>query len=328
MININDILEENMININDIKEARERIGSYVHRTPLMSSEGISRIAGTELNFKCENLQKTGSFKTRGAFNKILSLPEDVRAKGVCCYSSGNHAQAVCYAARALGIDAYVYMPETAAPSKVAACRAYGGQITQYGQTGADVYPVAKAFAEEHGIVYIDPVEDPYIMAGQGTAGLEVLEDLPEVDTVYVQIGGGGLMSGVATAVKGLKPSVRVIGVEPEHMNCMSASLAAGRITKIERRYSIADGLAGDAPGPLAFETVSRLVDEVITVSDEEIAQATLLLMERAKLVAEPSGACALAGLLSGKGPKGSKTVCVISGGNVNNKILADILMKG
>ncbi len=314
-----------MININDIKEAKERIGSYVHRTPLISVEGISRIAGTELYFKCENLQKTGSFKTRGAFNRILSLSEEERNKGVCCYSSGNHAQAVCYAAAALGIDAYVYMPETAVPSKVAACRAYGGHITQYGKTGADVYPAAKAFAEENGIAYIDPVEDPYIMAGQGTAGLEIIEDLPEIDTMYVQIGGGGLMSGIATAIRSLKPSVRVIGVEPEHMNCMSASLAAGRITKIERRYSIADGLAGDAPGPLAFETVSRLVDEMITVSDEEIARATLLLMERAKLVVEPSGACALAGLLSGKGQKGRKTVCMISGGNVNNQILAKLL---
>lgn len=314
-----------MISINDIKEAKERVRGHVHRTPLIGSESISGIAGTKLFFKCENLQKTGSFKTRGAFNRILSLPEEVRSRGICCYSSGNHAQAVCYAAGVLGIDAYVYMPETAAPSKVAACRAYGGHITQYGQTGADVFPIAKAFAEEKGIAYIDPVEDPYIMAGQGTAGLEIMEDLPDADTVYVQIGGGGLMSGVATAIKSLRPSVRVIGVEPEHMNCMSASLAAGRITKIERRYSIADGLAGDAPGPLAFETVSRLVDEVITVSDEEIARATLLLMERAKLVAEPSGACALAGILSGKGPKGSRTVCMISGGNVNNQVLAKLL---
>ena len=316
-----------MIGISDIWEAKKRIGGYVHETPLIGSESISRIAGDFVFFKCENLQKTGSFKTRGAFNRILSLTDEERARGVCCYSSGNHAQAVCYAAKALGIDAYVYMPETATPAKVEACRSYGGHITQYGKTGADVFPMAKAFAEENGIFYVDPVEDPYIMAGQGTAGLEIMETLPDADTVYVQIGGGGLMSGVSTAVKSLSPQTKVIGVEPENMNCMSASLAAGKITKIERRYSIADGLAGDAPGPLAFEAVSKYVDEVITVSDEEIARATLLLMQRTKMVVEPSGACALAGLLSGKAPQGKKNVCMISGGNVNNAVLAELLAK-
>ncbi|MBQ1422960.1 MAG: pyridoxal-phosphate dependent enzyme [Lachnospiraceae bacterium] len=316
-----------MIGVSDIWEAKKRIGGYVHRTPLIGSESIGEIAGAPVFFKCENLQKTGSFKTRGAFNRILSLTKEERSKGVCCYSSGNHAQAVCYAAKILGIDAYVYMPETATPSKVEACRSYGGRITQYGKTGADVYPAAKAFAEKNGIFYVDPVEDPYIMAGQGTAGLEIMEAMPDADTVYVQIGGGGLMTGVATAVKSLSPSVRIIGVEPENMNCMSASLEAGRITKIERRCSIADGLAGDAPGPLAFEGVSRYVDEVITVSDEEIGRATLLLMQRAKMVTEPSGACALAGLLSGKAVKGKKNVCMISGGNVNDAVLAELLSR-
>jgi len=316
-----------MIQISDIWEARKRISGYIHTTPLLSSESISRIAGDFVFFKCENMQKTGSFKVRGAFNRILSLTEEQRQKGVCCYSSGNHAQAVCYAAKALGIDAYVYMPETATPSKVEACRCYGGHITQYGKTGADVFPIAKAFAEEHDIFYIDPVEDPYIMAGQGTTGLEIMETLPDVDAVYVQVGGGGLMSGIATAVKSLSPSTRVIGVEPENMNCMNASVSAGKITRIERRYSIADGLAGDAPGPMAFETVSRYVDEFITVTDDEIARATLLLMERTKMVVEPSGACALAGLLSGKATQGTKNVCMISGGNVNNTVLSELLRR-
>ena len=316
-----------MIQISDIREARKRIGGYIHTTPMIGSESISRIAGSFVFFKCENLQKTGSFKTRGAFNRILSLTDEQRTRGVCCYSSGNHAQAVCYAAKTLGMEAYIYMPETATPSKVEACRSYGGRITLYGKTGADVFPMAKAFAEENDIFYIDPVEDPYIMAGQGTAGLEILEALPDADTVYVQIGGGGLISGVAAAVKGLSPSTRIIGVEPENMNCMSASLRAGKITKIKRCYSIADGLAGDAPGPLAFEAVSNYVDEVITVSDEEIARATLLLMQRTKLVAEPSGACALAGLLSGRAFRGRKNICMISGGNVNNAVLAELLQK-
>ena len=314
-----------MIGISDIWEAKKRIRDYVHVTPLVGSENIGSMAGSFVYFKCENMQKTGSFKARGAFNRILSLSDEKKERGVCCYSSGNHAQAVCYAARTLGVKAYVWMPETATESKIEACRAYGGEITLYGKTGGDCAPLAKEFSEKNGVFYIDPCEDPYIMAGQGTAGLEIMEVLPDVDTVYCQVGGGGLMSGVATAIKSLSPDTKIIGVEPETMNCMSNSIHAGKISPIERQYSIADGLAGSAPGPNAFEICSGLLDDIITVSDDEIARATKLIIERCKLTAEPSGAAALAGLLSGKSECGRKTVCMISGGNYNKAVLSDIL---
>lgn len=315
-----------MIGISDVWEAKQRISEYVHVTPLVSSENISSITDAFVYFKCENMQKTGSFKARGAFNRILTLSDEQKKQGVCCYSSGNHAQAVCYAAKTLGVKAYVWMPETATPSKVEACRAYGGEITLFGKTGGDCAPLAKEFSEKNGVFYIDPCEDPYIMAGQGTAGLEIMEVLPNADTVFCQVGGGGLMSGVATAIKSLSPKTRVIGVEPETMNCMSNSIHAGKISPIERQYSIADGLAGSAPGPNAFETCSKLLDDIITVSDAEISRATRLLIERCKLTAEPSGAAALAGLLSGKAEYGKNVVCMISGGNYNKEVLADILL--
>ncbi len=316
-----------MIGISDIWEAKKRIKDYVHVTPIVGSENIGSMVDSFVYFKCENMQKTGSFKARGAFNRILSLSDEQKSRGVCCYSSGNHAQAVCYAAKTLGVKAYVWMPETATPSKVEACRAYGGEITLFGKTGGDCAPLAREFSEKTGVFYIDPCEDPYIMAGQGTAGLEIMEVLPDADTIFCQVGGGGLISGMLTAIKSLSPDTRVIGVEPETMNCMSNSIHAGKISPIERQYSIADGLAGSAPGPNAFEICSRYLDDIITVNDEEIARATRLITERCKLTAEPSGATSLAGLLSGKAACGKKTVCMISGGNYNKEVLAEILAK-
>ncbi len=319
-----------MIDLNDIKAAEkniETVRTHVHRTPLMSCSSIRQIVGGEVYFKCENLQKTGSFKIRGAFNKLLSLSEEERKKGVVCYSSGNHAQAVSYAASVMGVPAWVYMPETVVLSKIEATKNYGGNVVLYGKTGADAYPKALAFAKENGLVYIDPVEDNCIMAGQGTSALEILSDLPDADTIYVPVGGGGLISGIAAAVKGISPNIKVIGVEPENMNCVGASVKSGKITKIERKYSIADGLAGDAPGPKAFEAVSKYVDDMITVSDEEIEKALLLILERAKLFIEPSSAVTLAGLLAKKSFIGNKNVCLLSGGNASRKIIADILIK-
>ena len=316
-----------MITIQDIWEASVTIRDYVHKTPLVSSKTLSEMAGCEVWLKCENLQKTGSFKARGAFNAILHMTEEQKAHGVTCYSAGNHAQAVCYAAKQAGIKAYLYIPETASQSKVDACKGYGGEITLYGKNGSEVAPLCKKFSEEQDVYYIDPCEDPYLQAGQGTSGLEILEQLPDVDVVYVPCGGGGLMSGVSTAIKALSPRTKVIGVEPETANCCKVSFDAKEIRPIERQYSIADGLGGTAPGPLAFETINAHVDDMITVSDEEIAAATRLLMERCKQFVEPSGAASLAGLLSGKGPKGKKCVCLLSGGNVNNQVIADILTK-
>ena len=316
-----------MISLNDINLAKNKIASYVHRTPLIYSHSISGMVGADTYFKCENLQKTGSFKARGAFNKMLSLTEEEKQRGVVCYSSGNHAQAVSYVASVLGVRAWVFMPETAVPSKVAACMGYGANVVLYGKTGADAYPKAIECMKEKNLVYIDPVEDYKIMAGQGTSGIEIMEDLPEADAVYVPVGGGGLMTGVSTAIKAISPKTKVIGVEPENMNCVGASFAAKKITKIERKFSIADGLAGDAPGELAFEGVMKNVDEMITVSDEDIEKAMALIIYRTKMFIEPSAAVTLAGLMSGKAFKGNKNVCLLSGGNANLKVVADIFNK-
>lgn len=316
-----------MISLHDVWSAKAAVEGYVHRTPALHSSNLSAAFGSEVYFKCENQQKTGSFKARGAFNCILSLTEEQKKRGVVCYSSGNHAQAVSYAAALLGIEAWVFMPETAAKAKVDACRGYGGNVALYGQTGADAYPKALEFAKEKGMAYIDPVEDDKIMAGQGTAGIEIMEDVPDADIIFVPVGGGGLISGISTAVKGLSPKTKIVGVEPENMNCMNASIDAGKIVKITRRPSIADGLAGDAPGSKAFATVSERVDTLITVSDEEIEAAALLIMQRTKQFIEPSAAAAFAGFISRPDLRGNKNVFVLSGGNANLKVLGDIFLK-
>ncbi len=316
-----------MIDINDIKSAQKTISGYVHRTPLVHSNCIDKMVGSEVYFKCENLQKTGSFKARGAFNKILSLTDEEKARGVVCYSSGNHAQAVSYAASLLGINAYVFMPETAAPAKVKASKGYGANVVLYGKTGADAYPKALECMREKNLVYVDPVEDYKIMAGQGTSALEILEDLSDIDAIYVPVGGGGLMTGVSTAIKALSPKTKVIGVEPENMNCVGASFHNGKITKIERKYSIADGLAGDAPGEKAFEGVMKNVDEMITVSDEEISDALVKIMHYTKMYVEPSSAVTLAGIISKKAFLGKRNVCLLSGGNANIEVLSEIFKK-
>lgn len=316
-----------MIDLNDIDLAKDKITNYLHHTPIIYSQSISDMVGADTYFKCENLQKTGSFKTRGAFNKILSLTEKEKKRGIVCYSSGNHAQAVSYAAAVLGAKAWVFMPETAVPSKVAACRGYGANVMLYGETGADAYPKAMECMKEKNLVYVDPVEDCDVMAGQGTCGIEIMEDLPKTDAIYVPVGGGGLITGISTAVKAISPKTKIIGVEPENMNCVGASFAAKKITKIERKFSIADGLAGDAPGEKAFEGVMKNVDEMITVSDEEIEKALSLIIYRTKMFIEPSAAVTLAGLMSGRAFKGTKNVCLLSGGNANLKVIADIFTK-
>ena len=316
-----------MIDINNIKSAQKTISAYVHRTPLVHSERIDEMVGSEVYFKCENLQKTGSFKVRGAFNKILSLTDEEKARGVVCYSSGNHAQAVSYAASLLGINAYIFMPETATPAKVKASNGYGANVVLYGKTGADAYPKALECMREKNLVYIDPVEDYKIMAGQGTSALEILEDLKDIDAIYVPVGGGGLMTGVSTAIKALSPKTKVIGVEPENMNCVGESFHNGKITKIERKYSIADGLAGDAPGEKAFEGVMKNVDEMITVSDDEISDALVKIMHYTKMFVEPSAAVTLAGVISKKAYLGKRNVCLLSGGNASFEVLAEILKK-
>ena len=319
-----------MIGIEEVKRAKEVINTCIiknmmHDTPLIRSASISEIAGTEVYLKCENLQKTGSFKVRGAFNHISTLSEEQRKKGVVCASTGNHSQAVGYAASMLGMKSWLVMPEYTTLIKQECSRRYGTKVIIVGSAWKETYEKALEISREYGCDYIDPGEDESLIAGQGTLGIEILEALPDVDAVYVPVGGGGMIAGIAIAVKEISPDTRVIGVEPEHMNAMYRSFHSGKIEIIKRIPSVADGLGGVSPCVLPYEIVSRYVDDMITVSEEEIKEATRLILQRTKMLAEPSGATALAGLLSGKAYTGKKNVCIVSGGNAEPEVLAEIL---
>ncbi|MDO5816787.1 MAG: threonine/serine dehydratase [Eubacteriales bacterium] len=319
-----------MIGIEEVKRAKEVINTCIiknmmYDTPLIRSASISEIAGTDVYLKCENLQKTGSFKVRGAFNHISTLSEEQREKGVVCASTGNHSQAVGYAASMLGMKSWMVMPEYTTLIKQECSRRYGTEVVITGSVWKETYEKAQKISHEYGCDYIDPGEDESLIAGQGTLGLEILEVLPDMDAVYVPVGGGGMIAGIAVAVKEISPKTRVIGVEPEHMNAMYQSFHSGKIQTIKRIPSVADGLGGISPCVLPYEIVSRYVDDMITVSEEEIKEATRLILQRTKMLAEPSGATALAGLLSGKAYTGKKNVCIVSGGNAEPEVLAEIL---
>lgn len=319
-----------MIGIEEVKRAKEVINTCIiknmmHDTPLIRSASISEIAGTEVYLKCENLQKTGSFKVRGAFNHISTLSEEQRKKGVVCASTGNHSQAVGYAASMLGMKSWLVMPEYTTMIKQECSRRYGTKVIIAGSAWKETYEKVLEISREYGCDYIDPGEDESLIAGQGTLGIEILEALPDVDAIYVPVGGGGMIAGIAIAVKEISPDTRVIGVEPEHMNAMYRSFHSGKIEIIKRIPSVADGLGGVSPCVLPYEIVSRYVDDMITVSEEEIKEATRLILQRTKMLAEPSGATALAGLLSGKVYTGKKNVCIVSGGNAEPEVLAEIL---
>lgn len=310
-------------------QASRVLRGVVHKTPLDFSRTFSRITGGKIYMKLENLQKTGAFKVRGAYYKIYKLPEEAKKKGVVAASAGNHAQGVAYAASVAGIPATIVMPETAPISKIQATRGYGAKVVLHGLIYDDAYRKALEIAEETGATFIHPFDDLHIIAGQGSIAVEILQDLQDVDIVVVQIGGGGLISGIATVAKNvLGDQVKVIGVEPEAAPKMKASIEAGRIVEIDAKPSIADGLLTRKPGELTYELVSELVDDIVTVSDDEIAHAILMLLERSKTVAEGAGAAGLAALLSGKiDVKGKKVVTIISGGNIDVTMLSRIIMR-
>lgn len=320
-----------MIGIDEVKRAKEIVDHYIsrkiiHKTPVLYSAAISEIAGCNVFLKCENFQKTGSFKVRGAFYHISTLSEEQLKKGVVCASTGNHSQAVGYAASAMGIKSWLVMPEYTTLLKIECSRKYGDYVIVHGKSWKETYEKALEISSEYGADYIDPGEDERLIAGQGTLGLEALEALPDADTVYVPVGGGGLIAGIALAVKAISPKTKVIGVEPEHMDAMCKSFHSGRIEVIRRIPSVADGLGGTSPCALPFEIVSRCVDDVITVSEEEIKTATKLILQRTKMLAEPSGATALAGILSKRAYTGKKNICIVSGGNAEPAVLSEILM--
>lgn len=311
-----------MLSLEEIRQAQERTKAWVHRTPIFSSATFSRIAGNEVYLKAENLQKSGAFKFRGAMNFMLSMSEEERCKGVVTGSSGNHGQALACAAKILGVRAVVVVPEDVSPAKLAAIEGYGAAIERCGHSSTERIARAMEIAELEGMTFVPPFDHPWIMAGQGTAGLEIVEDMPDVDAVLVPCGGCGLISGVATALKESLKGVKVFGVEPEGSNSTYLSFKAGHIVELTDINTIADGLRTANPGKITFPVVQKYVDDILLVSEEEIKNAVVLLLERAKLLVEPSGAVPVAALLYGKVPlKNKKAVALMSGGNVDLSLL-------
>lgn len=305
--------------------ARVLAGTAV-RTPLVPAAWLGEGLGCEVRLKCENLQHVGAFKTRGAYTMVSRLTDAQRHKGIITYSSGNHAQATAFAARRFGVPAVVVMPTTAPAVKVDGARRLGAEIVFEGTTSLERQARADAIAAERGLTMIPPFDHPDIIAGQGTVGLEILQDWPEADAVLVPVGGGGLLSGIATWVKHTRPSCAVIGVEPRGADAMRRSLEAGERVTLERTDTIADGLAPVCPGQLTFAHAAARVDEVVTVSDDAIRDATVQLLTRARLVVEFSGAATVAALRSGAWqPDGRRTVAVLSGGNLDADRVAALL---
>jgi threonine dehydratase len=308
----------------DFERAREVIRGRVHRTPTMSAGGIGAQLGLRLHLKAEVFQKTGSFKVRGVLNKLSSVSTEDRARGLVSMSAGNHAAALSWGAGAAGARATIVMPDGAAPSKIEATRGYGGEVVL---TGGDLMEAVHDLERRRGLLFVHPYDDPAIMAGHGTIGLEILEDLPDVETVIVPIGGGGLIGGIAAALKHCRPGLRIIGVEPHGADAMTRALDAGAPVPIPRPSTIADGLGAPFAGRHTLRHVQRFVDQVVRVGDDSIAAALRLIVTRAKLAAEPSGAAPLAALLEGGADlRGSERVlCVVSGGNVDPDVLARLL---
>lgn len=307
-----------MITKGDVLAARERIHSRVHDTPLLRSTRIGEACGgVRLGFKCESLQKTGSFKARGALNAVLQLDADQRRRGVVTVSAGNHAAALAWAASMVGTSCVTVMPETAPKSKVDATRGYGGIVEQIGGERQRIFDRAQQIASE-GRVMVHPFEDDAVAAGAGTVGLELLEQAPTAATIVVPIGGGGLIAGIAVAMKETRPDVRIVGVEPAGAKAMRLSLDAGSPQRVEPR-TVADGLAAPMAGPMTYEAVRRYVDDVVVVSDDEIIAAMRDILLYAKLVVEPAAAAGLAALATERvrAKEGSEVVVVLSGGNVD-----------
>jgi len=319
-----------MISLDDIYAARTVIGGRLHRTPTLSATSLGAMADAELWVKAELLQRTGSFKVRGVLNKLAHLTPEERIRGVIGVSAGNHAQALAYGAALEGVPCTVVMPETAVRSKVEATRGYGAEVVLHGTTSIEAFAEYDRLLEARGLIPVHPFDDPHVIAGQGTVGLEMLEDTPHpetLDAVLVPVGGGGLISGIAVAIKESRPEVRVIGVEPEGAPSLSRALAAGRVERLDSVRTIADGLAAPFAGPHTLAIAQRYVDDIVLVSDDEIAAALRLTLERTKLQAEPAGAAGIAALLSGRcGLRpGARVVVGVCGGNIDRERLKELL---
>ncbi|NNJ09885.1 pyridoxal-phosphate dependent enzyme [Chloroflexales bacterium ZM16-3] len=311
------------ISLDDVRAAAERLRGVAHRTPVHTSRTLDALAGRELFLKCESFQRGGAFKFRGAYNAISRLGPAERAAGVAAFSSGNHAQGVALAAQILGVPAVICMPDDAPPVKLAATKGYGAEVVIYERSTADREAFARAIAERRGMTLIPPYDHPHIIAGQGTAALELLEDVPDLDALITPVGGGGLLGGCCVAAKGLRPDIRIFGVETEGADDVRQSLERGERVSIAPPATIADGIRTLSPGRLTFPIMRQHVERVLVVSDDAVLAALRLLILRLKLVAEPTGAVALAATLDGLLPDECRRVgVIISGGNLDPSLMA------
>ncbi len=316
------------VGLDEIREAGTRLEEVCLRTPVWPSRILSRMAGGTTVLKCENLQRTGSFKIRGAYNRIARLSAEQRSRGVVAASAGNHAQGVALGASLLGVHSTVFMPAGAPLPKVEATSKYGAKVVLEGSVYDDAYAAACTFAEESGAVMVHPFDHPDVIAGQATIALEILEQVPDAATIIVPIGGGGLISGVAAAAKELRPGIRIVGVEPVGAATLTRSLEAGEVVTLPEISTIADGLAAKRAGDLTFEYVRKLVDDVVTVTEEEIAEGLLLMTERARLMVEPAAAVGVAGAMRRRSPITFPAVVIVSGGNIDPLLLMRVIRFG
>jgi threonine dehydratase len=319
-----------MITIEDVLAARDRIAGKVHRTPVLPATRIGAPTGVSLLLKCESLQKTGSFKVRGALNALLSMDEASKKRGVITVSAGNHAQAVAYASALTGVKSTVVMFESAPRTKVEASRGYGAEVVLYGASGIESFKRAHEIEKERNLTFVHPFDNLQVAAGAGTVGLEIIEDVDKVDVLVVSIGGGGLLAGVAAAVRARSPKTRVVGVEPIGASAMRKSLDAGKPVKLDRIDTIADGLSAPMAGDLTFPVIRDLVDDVVLVSDDEIRDAMREVMTSAKLIAEPAAAASVAAVMLGRvgAKRGDRVVAILSGGNVDLTRIAEVAQRG
>ncbi|MEG6521288.1 threonine ammonia-lyase [Desulfotomaculum sp. 1211_IL3151] len=321
-------MDNDFVTLQNILEAKERLQGVSRYTPLEPSEILSKKTGAHVFIKLENLQKTGSFKLRGAYNKISVLAQEA-AQGVVAASAGNHAQGVAFASSQVGISATIVMPEGAPITKIESTKALGADVVLSGQGYDDAFRKAQEIQHENGAVFVHAFDDPLVIAGQGTIGLEILEELPDLDAVVVPIGGGGLIAGVACAIKEKRPEVQVIGVEAAGAPCMLEAFKSGAVHELKSANTIADGIAVRRPGDLTFNMARKYVDQIVTVDDEEIAWAILMLLESSKLMVEGAGAVGIAALLHKKCDlSGKKVAVIISGGNIDVNVISIIIERG
>ena len=314
------------ISFDDVKSAAERIAGVANRTPVITSRTVNALTGYEVYFKCENLQRIGAFKFRGAYNALSRLSEAEKINGVVTHSSGNHAQGIALAAKLLGISATIVMPTDAPAAKLAATRGYGAEVVMYDRQTLERAEVSGQLAQERGLTFIHPYDHPHIMAGQGTTALELLEDVPNLDVLVAPIGGGGLLSGCATAAKALRPGIRIFGIETENSNDWWQSFQRNERVWIPPPATIADGMRTQQPGKLTWPVIREKVEEILLVSDEQVVDALKFLLFRLKILAEPTGAVAPAAVFQKMvGSAGSKVGVIISGGNMDADLLARLL---